>query len=106
MTTGNISISELRSAIKGRVIAPGDPEFDEARAVFYGGLDRRPAVIIKAANADDVSQAVSLAKESGLELAVRSGGHSVAGYSATEGGILLNLSDMRAMQIDVEGRTA
>jgi FAD/FMN-containing dehydrogenase len=88
------------------VIAPGDAGYDEARTVFLGGIDRRPAVIVRVADAADVSRVVSLARETGLELAIRSGGHSGAGHSVSDGGIVLDLSNMRALQIDVEGRTA
>jgi len=101
-----ISIPQLRAALNGHVIAPGDDRYDQARTIFYGGFDRRPAVIVRVADAADVSRVVSLARESGLELAVRSGGHSVAGHSVCEGGIVLDLSDMRALQIDAERRTA
>ncbi|MBA3584029.1 MAG: FAD-binding oxidoreductase, partial [Gemmatimonadetes bacterium] len=101
-----ISIPELRAALNGRVIAPDDAGYDEARAVFYGGIDRRPAVITRVASAADVSQVVSLARETGLNLAVRSGGHSLAGHSVSDGGIVLDLSDMKALQIDTEQRTA
>jgi hypothetical protein len=101
-----ISISELRSIFNDRVIAPEDVSYDEARATFYGGIDRKPAVIIRAMDAKEVARVISLACDTGLELAIRSGGHSVAGHSVTEGGILLDLSQMRDLQIDVEGRTA
>jgi FAD/FMN-containing dehydrogenase len=100
------SISELRALFNGRVIAPGDSKYDEARTVFYGGIDRRPAVIIRVRDAAEVSRVVSLARETGLELAIRSGGHSTAGHSVSDGGIVLDLSNMRDLQIDVEGRTA
>ena len=101
-----ISIPTLRKDFKDRVIAPGDTDYDKARAVFYGGMDRHPAVIIKVADTNDVSRVINLARESGLELAVRSGGHSVPGHSVTEGGILLDLSTMKDLQIDPESRTA
>ena len=101
-----ISTQEIRQAIKGRVIAPNDPGYDDARAVFYGGFDRRPAAIIRAADATDVSYAVSFAREKGLELAVRSGGHSNAGHSVSEGGLVLDLRDMRALEINPEDCTA
>jgi FAD/FMN-containing dehydrogenase len=101
-----LSIPQLRKDFNGRVIAPSDPEYDQARTLFYGGMDRRPAVIIRVKDADDVARVVSLARETGLPLAIRSGGHSVAGHSVTDGGIVLDLSDMRDLQIDVEGRTA
>jgi FAD/FMN-containing dehydrogenase len=101
-----LSISQLRSDFKGRIIAPGDAAYDQARTVFYGGIDRRPAVIIRVKEADDVARVLSLARETGLPLAVRSGGHSVAGHSVNDGGIVLDLSDMRDLQIDVDHRTA
>ena len=101
-----LSIPQLRNDFKDRVIAPGDPNYDKARTVFYGGVDRHPAVIIKVADTDDVVRVVNLARESGLELAVRSGGHSSVGHSVTEGGIVLDLSKMKDLQIDLESRTA
>jgi len=100
------SIPELRLAIKGQVIAPDDAGYDEARTVFYGGIDRRPAVIVRPTDANEVAYVVSLARQTGMELAVRSGGHSTAGHSVSEGGIVLDLSSMKALDIDVEGRTA
>ena len=105
-TNLTLSIPELRSSIHGRVIAPGDPDYDEARTVFYGGIDRHPAVIVKVADTSDIASVIALARETGLELAVRSGGHSNAGHSVTDGGIVLDLSNIRALNIDVEGRTA
>ncbi len=101
-----ISIPQLRAALNGRVIAPGDAGYDAARTVFYGGIDRRPAVISQVANAADVARVIALARETGLELAVRSGGHSVAGHSVSDGGIVLDLADMKALAIDPERRTA
>src|SRR5215218_8656574 len=89
--TNPISIPQLRAVLKGRVISPDNAGYDEARAVFYGGIDRRPALIVRVADATDVSRVVALARESGLELAVRSGGHSVAGHSVSEGGIVLDV---------------
>jgi FAD/FMN-containing dehydrogenase len=100
------SLAALKAELKGRVIVPEDEEYDEARTVFLGGIDRRPAVIARAANADDVVRIVALARESRLELAVRSGGHSNAGHSTTEGGIVLDLRDMKGLEIDVPRRTA
>jgi FAD/FMN-containing dehydrogenase len=104
--SGAISIPDLRADFTGRVIAPGDPAYDEARRVFYGGIDRRPAVIVRVADADDVSRAISLARETGLPLAVRSGGHSLAGHGVSEGGIVADLSGMKGLDIDSTGRTA
>lgn len=102
----SISIPKLRSDFKDRVIAPGDADYDKARTVFYGGVDKHPAVIIKAADVNDVVRVVHLARESGLDLAIRSGGHSTAGHSVSEGGIVLNLSNMKGLETDAESRTA
>src|SRR5215472_10236858 len=93
-----ISIPRLRAAVSGRVIAPDDVDYDQARTVFYGGIDRRPLAIVRVANANDVAYVVSLARETGIELAVRSGGHSVPGHSVSEGGIVLDLSAMKALK--------
>jgi len=102
----SLTISKLRSSFNGQVIAPGDAEYDHARTVFYGGVDRHPTAIIKVKNAVEVAQVISLAREHSLELAVRSGGHSNAGHSVTEGGIVLDLSLMKDLQIDLESKTA
>ena len=96
----------LSKDIEGRVIAPGDPDYDDARAVFYGGFDRRPAAIVRVASDADVVRVIAEAHDTGFELAIRSGGHSVVGHSVTEGGIVLDLSEMQALEIDAESRTA
>jgi FAD/FMN-containing dehydrogenase len=102
----DLSIPQLRADLNGRVVAPDDPAYDQARAVFFRRFDHRPAAIVRAADASDVARVVSLARDTDLELAVRSGGHSNAGYGTSEGGIVLDLSQMRALDIDGEGRTA
>lgn len=106
MTKEGISIRQLRAALTGHVIAPGDPSYDQMRTVFLGDIDRRPAVIIRARDASDVSYVVSLARQTGMQLAIRSGGHSAVGHSVSEGGIVLDLRDMRALHIDAERHTA
>jgi FAD/FMN-containing dehydrogenase len=100
------TIEQLSPDLVGRVIAPDDAEYDKARTVFPGGIDRRPAVIVRPADASQVARVVSVARETGAELAVRSGGHSIAGHSVSDGGIVLDLSEMRGLEIDPEGRTA
>jgi FAD/FMN-containing dehydrogenase len=99
-------ISELGERVSVQVIAPDDDGYDDARALFYGGLDRRPGVIVRVADAADIARVIGYAREHQLELAVRGGGHSNAGHSTTDGGIVLDLRDMKAIDIDVEGRTA
>jgi FAD/FMN-containing dehydrogenase len=106
LSTNTVSVPRLRTIFEGPVIAPNDAGYDEARTVFYGGIDRRPALIIRVQNATDVARAVSLARESGLELAVRSGGHSPAGHGVSDGGIVIDLSDMKSLEVDVGRRTA
>jgi FAD/FMN-containing dehydrogenase len=101
-----LSISELRSTFRGNVIAPGDPEYDRARHTFYGGIDNHPAVIIRVRSAEEVARVITLARDTGMDLSIRSGGHSVSGHSVSEGGIMLDLSDMRDLQIDVKQHTA
>jgi FAD/FMN-containing dehydrogenase len=102
----SLSIPELRAIVHGRVIAPDDDGYDEARVVFVGGIDRRPAVIVRVADATDVANVIALARETGLELAIRSGGHSSVGHCVSEGGIVLDLSEMKAFDLDVDARTA
>ena len=105
-TWDRVSIHEICSAFKGQVIGPDDAGYDAAREVFLGGIDRHPAVIIRPIDDGEVARVISIARQTGLELAVRSGGHSSAGHSLSEGGIVLDLAAMRALDIDVEGRTA
>jgi FAD/FMN-containing dehydrogenase len=100
----NISIAQLRAELAGQVIGADDAGYDEAREVFVPDVDRRPAVIVRPADASEVAYIVSLARESGLELAVRSGGHSSAGHGVSEGGIVLDLSLMKALEIDPDRR--
>src|SRR5918994_1810724 len=100
------TIEQLRTDLDGRVIAPDDAEYEKARTVFYGGIDRRPAVIVRPDDASQVARVVSVVRETGLELAVRRGGHSLAGHSVCDGGIVLDLADMRGLEIDPQRRTA
>ncbi|HUQ44742.1 MAG TPA: FAD-binding oxidoreductase [Candidatus Limnocylindria bacterium] len=98
--------AELRDRISGRVIEPGDPGYDEAREVMYAGHDRRPAAIVRVASVEDVQAVVNLARELDVELAIRSGGHSAKGDSTTEGGLVLDLRDLRSIEIDPAAKTA
>jgi hypothetical protein len=99
------SISGL-DTVAGRVIRPDDAGYDKARALFYGGMDRRPAAIVRVADATDVARVIAIARESGADLGIRSGGHSPVGHSMPDGGIVLDLAEMRALEIDPERRTA
>lgn len=104
--TAEAVITRLRDELSGRVITPGDPDYDSERMVVDGRTDKRPAVIARVANASDVAAVISVARDSGLELAVRSGGHDGAGHSTTEGGIVLDVRNMKELVIDPDRRTA
>jgi FAD/FMN-containing dehydrogenase len=101
---GPVPVARLRKRIDGRVIEPGDAGFEEACAVFLAGMDQRPAVVVRPADADDVAKTVVVARESGVPLAVRSGGHSP--FALADGGILLHLGSLRDLEIDTASRTA
>src|SRR5574338_235508 len=100
------TLTEIRALVHGRVIGPNDDDYDVARTVVVGGIGRRPAAIVRVADADDVQRVIGLAREHGLELAVRSGGHSAVGHSVTDGGLVIDLHDMKRLDVDVEGRSA
>ena len=100
------ALAAFAQSVSGSVVFPDDPEFDAARAVHNMRFDRTPTVIVRAADADDVSRAVRLARETGLELAVRSGGHSLAGHGTSDGGIVIDLSAMKGLLIDPDRRLA
>ena len=80
------TIVELRGACRGQVITPGDPDYEAARKVYNGMIDRRPSVIVRAVDAADVMAAVNFARENGLDLSVRGGSHSVPGFGTNDGG--------------------
>jgi FAD binding domain/Berberine and berberine like len=92
--------------LKGRVIGPNDAEYDHARTIFLGGFDRRPALIARPIDTTDVARVIAYARERQLAFSVRSGGHSGAGHCTNDGGIVLDLRDMKALEIDAASRTA
>lgn len=99
-------VRQLRTDVRGPVIAPGDPQYDAARTIYYSGYDRRPAAIVKVADAADVARVVAVGRDADVPLAVRSGGHSIAGHGIADGGITLDLSAMRRLEIEPVGQTA
>ncbi|MFL5651358.1 MAG: FAD-binding oxidoreductase [Chloroflexota bacterium] len=105
-TADALDFEAFEASIHGSIILPGSAEYDEARLVHNANADRRPALIVRAADAADVAQTVTLARESGLELSIRGGGHSLAGYGTNDGGIVLDLGPMKGLHIDPERRLA
>ena len=99
-------IEELRAGLTGRVITPADADYDQVRGIMAGGFDLRPAAVVRVAGTDDVARVIRFARDAGWELAVRSGGHSGAGHGTTDGGIVIDLRDMKQLEIDPEARTA
>ena len=97
---------ELRRRFEGQILAPDDSGYDDARRVWNAMVDKRPAVIAKCNGREDVAAAVAFARQTGLEVAVRGGGHSVSGSSSTEGGIVIDLTPMRTVTVDPQARVA
>jgi hypothetical protein len=100
------ALTRSAGRLRGELLLPNDHGYDDARRGYNQLHDRRPAVVVRPADGEDVARALEFAASAGLEVAVRSGGHSLAGYGATEGGVLLDLSAMHAIHIDAEGRVA
>ena len=96
----------LRRSFSGDIIAPGAAGYDDARRVWNAVFDRRPALVVRPTNTDDVISAVRFGRDRDLEIAVRGGGHSAAGHSATEGGLVIDLRRMNALSVDADRRTA
>jgi FAD/FMN-containing dehydrogenase len=99
------AFEELRAAMPGDILGPGDARYDEARAVWNGFIDRRPAAIVRPADAAGVAAAVVFARNHGLTLAVRGGGHNSAGFGVCENGLVIDLSAMRRVSVDPQART-
>jgi FAD/FMN-containing dehydrogenase len=103
---GEATVGELQTEIRGQVIRPGDTDYDEARAVWNGAHDKHPALVVRCAGTADVIKVVEFARSEGLPLAVRGGAHSIAGFSTVDGGVVLDLSPMKAVTVDLQRRRA
>jgi FAD/FMN-containing dehydrogenase len=97
---GEATIGELEASMRGRVIRPGDSDYDEARALWNGSHDKRPALILQCAGTADVLKAVEFVCSQDLPVAVRGGGHSIAGFSSVDDGVVIDLSAMNAVTVD------
>ncbi|MFI7599148.1 FAD-binding oxidoreductase [Actinoplanes sp. NPDC049681] len=102
---GEATLGELAQALRGALIRPGDPPYDDARSIWNGAHDRRPALIVRCRGVADVLKTVEFARSEGLPLAVRGGGHSIPGFSTVDDGIVLDLSPMNGVRVDPGRRT-
>src|SRR3954470_24888271 len=100
------SVAELAESLRGELIRPGDPEYDEARSIWNGAHDRRPALIVRCAGVADVMRAVEFARSEELLVAVRGGKHSIPGFSTCDDGIVIDLSPMQGVSVDPDAHTA
>src|SRR6266498_1978235 len=101
-----MDIGGLRGRFRGALLRPGEEGYDEARRVWNGAIDRRPALIARCAGADDVVEAVRFAREQDMLVSVRGGGHAVAGHAVCDGGLMIDLSLMKAIQVHPAAHTA
>jgi FAD/FMN-containing dehydrogenase len=104
MTLEAGAAAKLRTAVRGRVLAPGDPDYDDARRVWNGMIDKRPALIVQASGSGDVAPTIAFARETGLPLAIRGGGHNVAGNGTVDDGIVLDMGRLNAVDVDPSSR--
>src|SRR4051812_28697658 len=105
MTTPAQAARQELTEFRGRLIGPGDGDYDEARAVYNAMIDKRPALIARCADADDVATAVAFARDHGLLLAVRGGGHNGAGLGTCDDGVVLDLSLLKDIEVDPANKT-
>ncbi len=106
MSSMSDSLIELREALSGDVLAPADPEYDNARLCFNLLIDRRPAAIARCVDADDVAAALAFGQEHNLEIAVRGGGHNPAGHCAVDDGLVIDLTKMRVVEVEADAKVA
>lgn len=99
------AVQQLQSRFRGELILPGDPRYDTARAVFNAAIDRRPALIARCTNADDVIEAVNFARAENLLVSVRGGGHNVAGFAVCDDGLVIDLACMKGVKVDPAAQT-
>jgi FAD/FMN-containing dehydrogenase len=105
-TQSNETIEMLKSKVKGQIVLPDDPNYNEVREIWNAMIDRKPAVIVQCAEVDDVLHALSYARENGLEISIRGGGHNIAGSALCDNGVLIDFSNMTNVRVDAEKRRA
>lgn len=100
------ALAQFQAGLRGALCGPGEEGYDEARTLWNAMIDREPAMVVRCRGASDVSQALKLAAEHGLSVAVRSGGHNIAGSAVCDGGLLIDLSTMKSVQVDPDSKRA
>jgi len=100
------AVQPLRDQVRGQVLGAGDAGYDEARMVHNGMFDKHPLAILMAEQVGDVIGGVNFARENGLELSVRGGGHSGPGFGTNDGGLVIDMSQMRTVRVDPRSKTA
>ncbi len=100
------SFAKLKHSLRGAVIERGDPNYDEARALYNGMIDKRPLIIVRCSDVADVIAAVKLGRDNDLVVALRGGGHNGAGLSSVDDGLVIDLSMMKGVRVDPVARTA
>jgi FAD/FMN-containing dehydrogenase len=98
------ALEALAARVRGDVVRPGSEAYDEARSLWNGMIDRRPALVVRAASVDDVVAAVGFARDQGLVVSARGGGHGVAGNALTDGGLVVDLTQLRSLEVDPDAR--
>src|SRR6266704_771559 len=99
-------LEKLQARLAGAVAVAGSEGYNEAIAIWNGAIDRHPAVAVRCANSADVASAVSFARERGLEVSVRGGGHGFSGFAVTDGGVMIDLTPMKSVRVDPGARVA
>ena len=105
-TLEGAAVKELADSMRGALLVSGDDGYDHARAVWNGMIDKRPALIARCEGASDVSHAMTFARERDLLVSVRGGGHSISGKAVSDGGLMIDLSNMNSVRVDQATRTA
>ena len=100
------AVDELRTRVQGDVIAPGDAEYEEARKVYNGMIDKHPAAVVRCTGSDDVAAVIGVARAEGLDLSVRGGSHSAPGFGTNDGGLVIDLSRLNDVAVDPSRQTA
>ena len=100
-----VSVDQLQTSLRGRLVQPGDPNYDEVRKLYNAMIDKRPALIVQCRDVADVISAVNFGRDNHMEIAIRSGGHHGAGLSLVDDGLVIDLSPMKGIRVDPQAKT-